>query len=532
MLRVREYCSVILPTPLAISIRFLNHFGFVRARLQPFPKLSRIESALAAQAQLPPVPKLRRKAITAALVTLFAAASMAHAQDAVVRLSYVAGSVQIAQNGTVQFDKAVANMPLFEGSQVTTAGDGQAEIEFADGSVARLTPNSSLMLTHVQRAGATGRTDVELINGLGYFELNVGQGQRFTVQAGPATAHPEENSIFRVDLDTTPGLAVFQGVLHVDGGSGSYSTEVDERQALRFDPNDAGQYTIANEVTPESWDQWNIDRDDAIAREAQTQTTVRSESSDPQDPGWNDLDAYGDWYPVDGYGNVWIPDDVDANWDPFGYGYWATYPTYGVTWISGYPWGWLPYHCGAWNYFPFGWGWVPGGCGLGWSPIVTVWNIPPGYRLPVWPKGPFPISGHPHPMPLRPLPQHGLTLVDRGAPARGPWGPGVVSRPVATHTQPIRLGGNEVMPIAHVPAPGLSVRDNRMTTVTGAHVGIPVAHPVQGAGSSGGGMPIHQMSTPAPHPTGESRPNYAPPARAAEPARSAPAPAAPAGRPH
>jgi hypothetical protein len=365
------------------------------------------------------------------LAIFIALASVAHAQDAVVRLSYVTGSVQIGQNGSVQFDKAVANMPLFEGSQVTTAGDGQAEIEFADGSVARLTPNSSLMLTHVQRAGASGHTDLELMNGLGYFELNVGQGQRFTVQAGPATAHPEENSIFRVDLDTSPGIAVFQGVLHVDGPNGSYSTEVDQRQALRFDPNDAGQYTIAEEITPDSWDQWNIDRDDAIAREAQTQTPVRNDSSDPQDPGWNDLDAYGDWYPVDGYGNVWVPDDVDTSWDPFGYGYWATYPTYGVTWISGYPWGWLPYHCGAWNYFSFGWGWVPGGCGLGWSPIVTVWNAPPGYRLPVWPKGPFPISGRPHPMPL-----HSLTLVDRGATARGPWGPGIQAHPVATHTHP------------------------------------------------------------------------------------------------
>lgn len=465
-----------------------------------------------------------KSAVSAAMLLLFTAfAVAAHAQDAVIRLSYVSGSVQILQNGTVQFDKAVANMPLFEGSQVATSGDGQAEIEFADGSVARLTPNSSLQLVHVQPIGASGRTDLELLSGLGYFELNVGQGQRFTVKIGPATARPAENSIFRADLDTNPGIALFQGVLHVDGGNGAYSTDVDEREAVHFDPNDPSQYTLAQEITPDSWDQWNVDRDDAIAREAQSQTPVRNDSSAPQDPGWNDLDAYGDWYPVDGYGNVWVPDGVDANWDPFGYGYWATYPTYGVTWISGYPWGWLPYHCGAWNYFPFGWGWVPGGCGLGWSPIVTVWNAPPGYRLPRWPyrPKPVPLAGG----------RAGLTLVDRGPAARGPWGPGIASHPVATHTQPIRLGNGVMQPIAHLPSPGLNYHGSRLSPVPGTHVGIPVARPMGAENGLGGREAERPVPAQAPHAVTGARPTYsAPPAP--RPAAPPPAAAAPAGRPH
>jgi hypothetical protein len=461
----------------------------------------------------------------AGFVVFAAFALAACAQDAVVRLSYVNGGVQILQNGTVQFDKAVANMPLFESSQIRTDGDGQAEIEFADGSVARLTPNSSLELTHLQPLGATGHTDIELLGGLGYFELNVGQGQRFSVKVGPATVRPEENAVFRADLDTNPGVAVFQGVLHVDGGNGAYSVDVDEREAVRFDANDAAQYTLAQEIAPDSWDQWNIDRDDAIAREAQTQTAVRNDSSAPQDPGWNDLDAYGDWYPIDGYGDVWVPDGVDATWDPFGYGYWASYPVYGVTWVSGYPWGWLPYHCGAWNYFSFGWGWVPGGCGLGFSPIVTVWNSPAGYHLPVWPRRP------PRPMPLVGV-RASLTLVDRGAAARGPWGPGAAPHPVATHTQPIRLGDNTVQPIEHLPAPGISFRGNRMTTITGAHVGIPVPRATV-RGEVGAGVPAREGSVQAPRPVGGARPSYAAPARAAEPAHSSPPPApAPASRPH
>ena len=465
----------------------------------------------------------------------------AHAQDAaVVRLAYMSGNVQILQNGVVQFDKAVANMPLFKDSQVATATDGQAEIEFADGSVARLTPNSSLQLTHVQSAGANGHTDIALTSGLAYFELNVGQGQRFAVKIGPATAHPEENTIFRANLDKVPEIAVFQGALHIDGDDATFTTDVTERQSVRFDESAAEPFTLAQTVTPDSWDRWNMDRDDTIAREAQTQTDARNDSAAPQDPGWNDLDAAGDWFPVDGYGNVWVPDGVDANWDPYGYGYYADYPVYGTTWVSGYPWGWLPYHCGAWNYFPFGWGWIPGGCGLGWSPIGTIWNAPQNYRRPLVPPGGFAIASRTH-RPNSPR----LLLVDRGAAARGPWGPGSgLNHTIATaqHRQSLNLEGSVLEPLGHRPAPGLGVQGDRLTTATGTHVGIPIARPGSSPENQGGRMPMPQRSIgsagQAPRAPEVTRPTYtAPPApRYEAPApRAAPPPPPPpaaAARPH
>ena len=61
---------------------------------------------------------------------------------AVVRLSYVQGQVKILQGETTQFEQARANMPLLVDYTLATAEDGQAEVEFTDGSVARVTPNS------------------------------------------------------------------------------------------------------------------------------------------------------------------------------------------------------------------------------------------------------------------------------------------------------------------------------------------------------------------------------------------------------
>ena len=498
-------------------------------------------------------------------------ASTLLAEDpAVVRLSYVKDSVSVKQPDLSVLSHAVANLPLFSGSTVTTGPEGEAEIEFADGSVARLTPNSSLLMTHLQPLGGSGHTDLKLTSGLAYFELNVGQGQRFAVNLGVAVLRPLENSIFRVNLDKLPEGAVIRGSLHVDavGGSSDFNEELTANQSARFDAKDPASSVVAEEVAPDSWDQWNIDRDTAIAQQAEKQTPVRDSSQAPNDPGWNDLDAAGNWYPVDGYGDVWTPSNVDAGWDPFAYGYWGNFQGYGATWISGYSWGWLPYHCGAWNYFPFGWGWVPGGCGGGWSPLVTVWNTPPNYRLPVWPKGGFIVPSQQR----TPLGRR-LIAVDRRP---GSTPAGVHSQPGSTgsaafgnrgmrssaassssasvgasagtsadHEQVIQMNGRTIRPIAPVANP---VPASGFTQGAAAHVGVPVSRSTL----MNSGIPTrdHVLVHPggagssiAPIPT---RPSYAPsvparmaplqPARSAAPPPSAPAhvaaPPAAAGRPH
>ena len=58
----------------------------------------------------------------------------------VARVSFVQGSVQLLAGQGTNFQQAVMNMPVLDGSRLQTGGDGQAEVEFGDGSVARLTP--------------------------------------------------------------------------------------------------------------------------------------------------------------------------------------------------------------------------------------------------------------------------------------------------------------------------------------------------------------------------------------------------------
>jgi hypothetical protein len=367
------------------------------------------------------------------------AVGQAPAQDAasnVARVSFVQGSVQLMAGQGTDFQPAVMNMPVLDGSRLQTGGDGEAEVEFGDGSVARLTPNSTLQFDHLGQ----DQVQLEQLAGLSYYEFNVGDGHPpFGVQFANVAVQPTANSILRVGMDAGWEVAVINGSVNVQG-NGIPPAAVTENQSVRSSAdNSAAPYTVAQGINGDSWDNWNQDRDQAIAQEASMQTPVRDDSANPQSENWNDLDADGNWYPVEGSGNVWVPAGVGAGWDPYGAGYWGYYPTLGYTWISAYPWGWLPYHCGNWNYYSFGWGWAPGGgCGRVWSPVIVVRAHPPGWTMPLRPPGG-----------MRPLPGQRLVAVDRGPEAKGPWAfQGTAPRP--DHQQELSFKGETVAPIGRI----------------------------------------------------------------------------------
>jgi hypothetical protein len=364
----------------------------------------------------------------------------AQSQDAaasVARVSFVQGSVQLLAGQGTDFQQAVMNMPVLAGSRLQTGGDGQAEVEFGDGSVARLTPNSTLQFDSLGQE----RVQLQQLAGLGYYEFNVGDGHPpFSVQFSGLYVQPTTNSILRVGLDAGWEVAVISGAVSVQG-NGVAPVAVAENQSIRSSADNSGApSTVAQGINGDSWDNWNQDRDQAIAQEAAQQTPVRDDSANAQNENWNDLDADGNWYPVEGTGNVWVPAGVGPDWDPYGAGYWAYYPTLGYTWVSSYPWGWLPYHCGNWGYYPFGWGWAPGGCGRVWSPVIIVRTYPPGWRMPVRPV--YAGGLHPHP-------EQYLVAVDRGPVAKGPWAMnGAVPR--ADHEQALNFNGRTLAPVGRV----------------------------------------------------------------------------------
>ncbi|MCU1225377.1 MAG: FecR protein [Edaphobacter sp.] len=365
------------------------------------------------------------------------------------RLSYLQGSVTVVRTDNTGSDSAQLNMPLAEGLRVTTGDDGQAEIEFEDGSLVRLTPNSSLSLDSL-RADASGnfQTQLALVQGLVYAELRASSKYVYRLSAGEVVVSPVENAVIRINLDKPPGaISVLSGTAHVEhpgsADAGGYRTDVRAGETLSGDSTDPGRYFLTQQTPEESWDAWNEEREQAAADESASQTAARDNYAGDHGYGWSDLDANGSWYDVPDQGRVWQPTvAADADFDPYGYGSWVWYPSAGYVWASGYGWGWTPYRCGNWSFWSgFGWGWIPGGnCGFG------GWGFGRGgYGFNIVRP---PQNYHFRPLPVRsPGGVHPIVVVHPGRGPNRPLHPLQGPRTIAGHTlEPLRPIGNSYTP--------------------------------------------------------------------------------------
>jgi len=503
------------------------------------------------------------------------------------RLTYIQGQVRVEEANSTANSVAVVNMPLVEGTVISSGADGQAEIEFEDGSLARITPNSGISLVNFSiDSSGTYQTRIAVLGGLAYFELRAGTKYVYSVDAGGEVFSPVENATVRVNFDEAPAaIAVLDGSAHV--AAGGSSMDATAGQTVQTDTSGGlGVLITRSAIAPESWDRWNEDRDEAAANEEGSQTDLRSKFAGSQGYGWSDLDANGSWYNVPGKGPVWQPDlaansqedgtgqdagsqdagSQDASdgggFDPYGYGSWAWTPA-GYSWASAYGWGWLPYRCGQWSYYDgFGWGWSPspfcavigfGGYGYG-GYGFNLGVLPPGYRRPHRPiPGPGPVHpilrGRGGEVPVAPVHRPGVERVIAGNAVQPlqPVGSGFVAAggggalgaalrrdyPVDVKTHAPVLG----LIAAHgSPAVGLNARAGwqpRQEYPQRPVYGSPAQSGVQPArgGYQPGGSAYQGGSRPAPvvRPAQQAPvPRYSPPPAAAS--HSAPAAAAPKGK--
>jgi hypothetical protein len=362
------------------------------------------------------------------------------------RLSFVEGGVQLSQGNQVIADPALVNTPLFEGAQITAKEDGKAELQFDDGSVVRLSPNSSLKINALRQDGAGSRAELQLKSGLAYFEFQGDtSADRMVVHFGQSAVTASGFTVLRLSLDNLPGeLAVFSGNIHLERGS-TLSLDLHGGESLSLNATDSNLYNLAETIEPDSWDAWNADRDQELTSQEATRTAASSSAPNSSNPAWSDLDANGNWYDVPGQGYVWSPTEAaSGNWDPYGCGNWVWTPQFGYIWVSCEQWGYLPYSTGAWNYYNgFGWGWAPGygnpwWCNGGWS-----WNV---VNRPVRYQPPHRPHGGPVKPPNEPI-HHGgfyqpnpVISVNRipGSPS---------ANPVHVVGRPITIAGNTIQPL-------------------------------------------------------------------------------------
>jgi uncharacterized membrane protein YgcG len=343
-------------------------------------------------------PRLGHVLVLGALVFVLVAGAMAQDLSApvdsdarIVRLSYVDGSVQMDRDdlGT---SAAYLNSPVTGGARLSTASDGFAEVEFETGGTLRVTPNSNVLFRQLGLRDGNKVTLIEMTDGTGYFNIKKDSDDDFRVVVGGNELRVPKSSRFRIHLQPQSAqIAVMKGELELVGPDGDVKIKKDEQLLLDF--QDPGRYFLGRTIDALDYDSWDHDRDDYRAQYANASTSYSGYSSN-YSYGVSDLNYYGSYVNVAGYGSMWRPYGYDVGWDPFMDGAWVWYPGWGYMWVSSYPWGWMPYRYGRWVWVAgYGWMWQPGNSWNRWYVCNTVYNPPHYYHPPHRPNTPV-VIGH------------------------------------------------------------------------------------------------------------------------------------------
>ncbi len=316
----------------------------------------------------------------ALLTAVFALPAHADSQARIVRLSDVHGSVQIDKNSGLGFENAFLNLPVTQGTQIRTRDNGRVEIEFEDGSTLRVAPNSRIEFSKLGLNDSGARVSViNLADGTAYVNWLGKTGDQLTLDFSREKVELDHAAHFRVDASPElTKLAVFKGEVQVAGPEGAVT--VAKKKTVTFNGDDDKATLAANieEEPLDSWDKQAIEYHDQYSKN----------NSSPFAYGSSDLNYYGSYTTVPGYGMMWQPFFTGASWDPFMDGAWSWYPGMGYMFVSAYPWGWMPYRYGNWMMVPgMGWMWQPGSWNS-WAAVPRfTGTAAAGFHAPIAPTG-------------------------------------------------------------------------------------------------------------------------------------------------
>jgi hypothetical protein len=273
------------------------------------------------------------------------------------------------------WEQVTPNTPLTAGDRLYAGADSAASVAFTGRNFARLNPETSLDVL----AFSPERTQLALRDGSAIFDLSdLDEDEYYEIATPRGAFELRERGLYEVGLneDGSAWVSVLSGLAQVVGLAGSGQVGKGEVLTLlgqtaadvilsRVSPDYAGgllddyyayQYP---DIYDGRYSDYNAYLNDPYYYDPYGRYDSYRYVSDTI-PGVRDLDLYGSWNNLDGYGAAWSPNSVD-NWAPYREGYWAVDDTHGLTWVSNEPWGYAPYHYGRWVNSDGRWYWIPEG---------------------------------------------------------------------------------------------------------------------------------------------------------------------------
>jgi len=315
------------------------------------------------------------------------------------RLDYSQGSISFRPAGEDDWVAGVPNRPMVTGDDLWADENSRAEVHIGSTAL-RLGPKTGITFLELDDQN----TQIRLAQGSLIVRVrHVDDDDNYEVDTPNLAFALLQPGEYRLDVSedgSQTNITVWHGRGRVTGGGFTYTVVAD--QSASFTGNDQHlDYDLGQIPPSDDFDNWAFDRDDSEDR-ADSANYVSREMT-----GYEDLDEYGDWSYVAGYGPCWRPRAVVVGWAPYRFGHWAYVGPYGWTWIEDEPWGFAPFHYGRWAFVNSGWFWVPGpvvvrpvwapamvafvgggpgfhfaaGVGVGWFPLAPGEVYVPGYHV-------------------------------------------------------------------------------------------------------------------------------------------------------
>ncbi|MEW6212647.1 MAG: DUF6600 domain-containing protein [Acidobacteriota bacterium] len=290
------------------------------------------------------------------------------------RIDRVDGSVAIArvvEDEEPDWAEATTNTPVTVGDRIYARGDSRASIALTGHNFVELKPDASLDFLALEEE----KTQLALRSGSALFDIGeLDENEAFEVATPGGAVNFVEVGLYQIGIDgDNTVISVLSGRAQVVGLEGSEYISQGQVLTLTATSTQALSSTLEPQLAgsivdnhyryryPKTYDGRYLNYDAYLADPFYYDPYRTSESYRyvPADvPGLYDLDYYGEWIEIDGYGHCWSP-RVSAGWAPFRYGRWDIDPLWGMTWVSYEPWGWAPYHYGRWAFVNQRWFWVP-----------------------------------------------------------------------------------------------------------------------------------------------------------------------------
>ena len=246
----------------------------------------------------------------------------------VSRISFIRGDVQIKREGSQDWEKAILNLPIVEGDEITTGAGARVEIQLNITSHIRITENSYLKISGLNDGGVVlslseGSLNVRLT------EFNKDTAF-FEIDAPKSTIAIQRAGMYRIDAGaaTSSEVRVMRPRMAKPGSITTLRASPFETTAMasvKLDGPTAGEWAFADVVHfYDEFDEWSVNRDAIIAQ--RLRTAYFDKYYDQDIYGAEDLSDNGEWVNLRNYGYVWRPYRSAiasyANWTPYRYGHW------------------------------------------------------------------------------------------------------------------------------------------------------------------------------------------------------------------